>query len=82
MNPSLMNAQTLTQKLVENLEQNHIESTILSFCKLAIAPTTLHILAIEHILKQSSAQIQLASQDTAIARHTGAFTGDISADLL
>ena len=82
MNPSLMNAQTLTQKLVENLEQDHIESTILSFCKLAIAPTTLHILAIEHILKQSSAQIQLVSQDTAIARHTGAFTGDISADLL
>jgi triosephosphate isomerase len=82
MNPSLANAQTLTQKLAENLKQNQIENQILSFCKLAIAPTTLHMLAIKHILKQSSAQIQLVAQDTAIARNTGPYTGDISADLL
>lgn len=78
MNPNLVAARTLTQNLSENL----IKTTTLSFCKLAIAPTALHLLTIESILKQTSTPIQLAAQDTAIARNTGAFTGDISADLL
>lgn len=82
MNPSLVNAQILAQKLVENLKKNQIESKIFSFCKIAIAPTTLHLLTVKDILKQSSTQIQLVAQDTAIARNTGAYTGDISTDLL
>ncbi|MBC7751646.1 MAG: triose-phosphate isomerase [Candidatus Saccharibacteria bacterium] len=78
MNPSLATAKSLTEKLSENL----VKTTSLSRCKLAIAPTTLHMLAIKSILEQASAQIQLVAQDTAITRNTGAFTGDISADLL
>lgn len=77
MNPSLATARTLTQNLAEN-----INKTTLSACKLAIAPTALHLLTIEGLLKQAVAPIQLVAQDIAASRHTGAFTGDISADLI
>lgn len=78
MNPSLSAAKTLTQNLSENL----LKTTSLTLCKLAIAPTALHLVTLEGMLKLTAAPIQLVAQDTAITRHTGAFTGDISADLL
>ena len=78
MNPSFAAAQTLVQKLSHHL----IKTTSLSQCKLAIAPTSLHLVSIKNILNQIPTSIQLVAQDTAIARNTGAYTGDISADLL
>lgn len=78
MNPTLAAARTLTQNLSEKLSK----AVSLSHCNLAIAPTTLHLLSIENILKQADTPIKLVAQDIATSRHTGAFTGDISADLL
>ncbi|GAC1370655.1 MAG: triose-phosphate isomerase [Aquirhabdus sp.] len=78
MNPSLAAARTLTLNLSENL----IKTTSLSFCKLAVAPTALHLMTIESMVKQTTVPIQLVAQDMAVPRNTGAFTGDISADLL
>lgn len=77
MNPGLADAQTLAQKLSKNI----VKTASLSRCKLAIAPTALHTLTINSILKQTAAPIQLVAQDTAAVGKTGAFTGDISADL-
>ncbi|MEC7119817.1 MAG: triose-phosphate isomerase [Pseudomonadota bacterium] len=49
-------------------------------CQLAVAPTLLHLLSVQDCLRQTS--IRLAAQDLSIQRHTGAHTGDVSADIL
>ncbi len=79
MNPNLAAAESLTQAL---LTQHSAAPTAL--CQLAIAPTYLHLITIGGLIQQAemSLNIVLVAQDLAVHRHTGAFTGDISADLL
>jgi triosephosphate isomerase len=79
MNPNLATAQTLAQTLSKRFAE-----TPLSACRTAIAPMSIHLMTIYDILKQahSATHIQLVAQDTAATRLTGAFTGDISADLI
>jgi triosephosphate isomerase len=79
MNPNLATARTLAQTL-----SNRFNEMPLSACRIAIAPMSIHLMTIDDILKQghSTTHIQLVAQDTAATRPTGAFTGDISADLI
>lgn len=79
MNPNRATAQALTQALA-----NRLVETPLNTCKTAIAPMTIHLITIHEILTKTHASphLSLAAQDIAAARHTGAFTGDISADLI
>jgi triosephosphate isomerase len=79
MNPDFATAQLLALTLSEKFIQTPFHS-----CKIAIAPMSIHLMAVRNILSEASSisQIQIAAQDTAIARHTGAFTGDVSADLI
>ncbi len=76
MNPTLAVAQSLTRTLAQNLTK-----TPLNQCRLAIAPMAIHLVTINGILNPSN-EIQLVAQDIATARNTGAFTGDVSADLI
>ncbi len=79
MNPNRATAQTLTQTLVNRLAEAPLHT-----CKTAIAPMAIHLITIHEILTttHTSPRISLVAQDIAVARHTGAFTGDISADLI
>jgi len=79
MNPNLANAKTLAQKLAK-----YFAETPLNTCKTAIAPTAIHLMTIHEVLTTTHtlSPISLVAQDIAPVRHTGAFTGDISADLI
>ena len=79
MNPNRATAQTLAQTLASRLAEISLNT-----CKTAIAPMAIHLITIHEILTKvhASPQISLVAQDIAAARHTGAFTGDISADLI
>jgi triosephosphate isomerase (TIM) len=79
MNPTFANAQQLTLTLAKNLTEVPLKK-----CKTAIAPMSIHLIPVLEILKnnQAAAQIQLVAQDIAVTRNTGAFTGDISVDLI
>ena len=79
MNPNLAAAKSLAQALITQLNTAPIQH-----CQLAIAPTSLHLITISDLIQHTdtATKIQLVAQDLAIHRHTGAFTGDISADLL
>ncbi len=79
MNPTFPEAQKLTQALAKNFTVASLKT-----CKTAIAPMTVHLIPVHEILKnnQADSDLQLVAQDIAIARNTGAFTGDISADLI
>ncbi|AXI04339.1 triose-phosphate isomerase [Aquirhabdus parva] len=79
MNPNLAAAKNLTQALITELSTTPIQQ-----CQLAIAPTHLHLITISSLIQHANipSKIQLVAQDVATQRHTGAFTGDISADLL
>ncbi len=79
MNPTFSNAQILTQALAINLTEAPLKK-----CKTAIAPMSIHLIPVRELLNNShaNANIQLAAQDIATARSTGAFTGDISVDLI
>lgn len=79
MNPNFAAAQALAQALAEGFTETPFKK-----CQTAIAPMSIHLIPIHEILKNNlaSSHIQLVAQDTAITRHTGAFTGDISADLI
>ncbi|MDE2421174.1 MAG: triose-phosphate isomerase [Gammaproteobacteria bacterium] len=78
MNPNRATAQTLAQTLASRLVE-----TPLHTCKTAIAPMSIHLITIHEILmKVHTSPISLVAQDIAAARQTGAFTGDISADLI
>lgn len=72
MNPDLATAQQLTQQLKQ--------ADLALSCRLAVAPTVLHLLTIQSQLQGSA--IQVAAQDVAEFAGLGAYTGDVSAQLL
>lgn len=79
MNPaSLMAQQQLTQQLIAQskalCEQNAVH--------LVVAPTMLHLQSVQAQLQQANSAIQIAAQDISRFSDTGAYTGDVSAQLL
>jgi len=79
MNPATaQQARDLASDLVTRLA----EHPIVSGCQLAISPTLLHLDRVGQLLAQHSTALQLVGQDLSTQRATGAFTGDVSADLL
>lgn len=79
MNPaSLMAQQQLTQQLIEQSkllsEQNSVH--------IVVAPTLLHLQSVQAQLQQGDSAIQIAAQDISRFSDTGAYTGDVSAQLL
>lgn len=73
MNPGLSQARQLSQQL--------LETDIASLgCQVAVAPTMLHLLDIQRQVTGSA--LQIAAQDIAAFSGTGAYTGDVSAQLL
>lgn len=75
MNPVHQEAQTLLQRLKQRLHQHESAS-----CRVAVAPTTLHLLWAKNEL--SSSPIQVVAQDVSRIAELGAYTGEVSATLL
>lgn len=78
MNPDLQTARQLTTDLI----QLHSTHQAHSHCEVVLAPTMLHILAVQEHLKAINTSISLAAQDVSRFAGAGAYTGDVSADML
>ncbi|XID74670.1 triose-phosphate isomerase [Alkanindiges sp. WGS2144] len=79
MNPATLTAQQqLTQQLITLGNEQKLPAGV----QLAVAPTMLHILAVQAQLQQSGSSIKVAAQDISRFADTGAYTGDVSAQLL
>lgn len=78
MNPATPSEQQqLTQQLIDQVAQAQITDV-----NLAIAPTFLHLLMVQQQLQQANSAIDLVAQDISRFADTGAYTGDLSAQLL
>lgn len=77
MNPTWANAQTLLNELTQFSSQ---QVEVFGRCNLAVAPTTLHLLTVKQQLIDTP--IQVFAQDVSRMVNTGAFTGEVSAELL
>lgn len=79
MNPATASqASDLTVQIVTRLTASAAPLN----CQLAISPNALHLDRIGRLLMQQATTLQLVAQDLSVQRATGAFTGDVSADLL
>jgi len=77
MNPTLQAAKNLAHSIAEKANQDQS----IQHCRVALAPTTLHLISVGAQLGAHQ-NITLVAQDVASTGPTGAYTGDISADLL
>lgn len=77
MNPTWAKAQTLLNELTQISSQ---QTDVFSRCNLAVAPTILHLLVVKQQLVNTP--IQVFAQDVSKMVNTGAFTGEVSAELL
>lgn len=78
MNPDLQAAQQLTAELI----QLHSTYGIRSDCTVVLAPTLLHLRDVQAKIQAAKACIKLAAQDVSRFSGTGAYTGDVSAQML
>ena len=79
MNPETCLAQ---QQLTQQLIQLSAQQPLLDAVHMAVAPTLLHIQAVQAQLQQAKSQIGVVAQDICQFAGTGAFTGEVSAQLL
>lgn len=77
MNPTWASAQILLNELTQFSSQ---QSDVFSRCNLAVTPTMLHLLTVKQYLMDTP--IQVFAQDVSKMVDTGAFTGEVSAELL
>lgn len=75
MNPT--DVHTLSSQLHTVAQQ---KQAIFNQCQVAVAPTMLHLLSVKQQLEHT--QINVIAQDVSRIAHTGAYTGEVSADLL
>lgn len=79
MNPASLTAQQqLTQQLIKKSESLSEQNAV----QLVVAPTLLHLQSVQAQLQQANSTIQIAAQDISRFSDTGAYTGDVSAQLL
>lgn len=79
MNPMQADAQQLIQNLNQLLESQQIAN---EQCRIGIAPTTIALLNIQKQLEQLPVHVMTVAQDVSRIAGTGAYTGEVSADLL
>ena len=79
MNPMHANAFQLVQEFQQLLQQDNIAP---EQCHIGVAPTMLALTSIQTQLKQSVRAIYTVAQDVSRVAGTGAYTGEVSADLL
>ena len=79
MNPMKANAQQLIQDLKQYLDNQNI---LQSQCRLGIAPTAIALLDVKNQLSNAPIEIMTVAQDVSRIAGTGAYTGEVSAELL
>ncbi len=79
MNPMQANAQQLIQDLTQLLQA---KSIVVEQCRIGIAPTALTLLQVKNQLQASSVDMMTVAQDLSRVSGTGAYTGEVSAELL
>ena len=79
MNPMQADAQHLIQEFKQLLQKEVIDSNT---CRIGVAPTSIALLSVKEQLKDSICPILTVAQDVSRMAGTGAYTGDVSADLL
>lgn len=79
MNPTITESKQLIVQLHELLRTD----TTLKFSRqIMVAPTFLHLLPVKQILEEQGSLLQLSAQDVSRYAGQGAYTGDVSAQLI
>lgn len=79
MNPTGENVQTWTEQFNQLLQQQPISN---ESCHLAVAPTFIALSQVQHAFSQYNRTVYTVAQDVSRFPATGAYTGEVSADLL
>ena len=79
MNPMQADAKQLVEEFKKLLQQNEIAE---DQCHIGVAPITLALSTVQAELKQSTRPIYTVAQDVSRIAGTGAYTGEVSAELL
>lgn len=79
MNPTITESKRIIVQLDDLLQA---DTTLKSSQQIIVAPTFLHILRIKHTLETQGSSIQVSAQDVSRYIGQGAYTGDVSAQLI
>ncbi|NHB58099.1 triose-phosphate isomerase [Acinetobacter shaoyimingii] len=79
MNPMQADAQKLIQELKQRLADQHISK---ERCRIGIAPISIALLSVQQQLADASVEVMTVAQDVSRIAGTGAYTGEVSANLL
>jgi len=79
MNPMQANSQQLIQDLKQYLQQNPITQ---QQCHLGVAPISIALLSVQKQLQDAHSPVKVVAQDLSQMSGTGAYTGEVSAELL
>lgn len=79
MNPMQANSQQLIQDLKHYLQQNPIPQ---QQCHLGVAPISIALLSVQQQLQDAHSPVKVVAQDLSQMAGTGAYTGEVSAELL
>ncbi|AOA57070.1 triose-phosphate isomerase [Acinetobacter larvae] len=79
MNPMQADAQQLIQSFKQQLQQAPLSA---AQCHIAVAPIALHLLTVQQQLADAAVPVAVVAQDVSRQAGTGAYTGEISAELL
>lgn len=79
MNPMQANSQQLIQDLKQYLQQNPITQ---QQCHLGVAPISIALLSVQQQLQDAHSPVKVVAQDLSQMSGTGAYTGEVSAELL
>lgn len=79
MNPMQANAKQLVQEFKQLLAQHDIPA---AQCHLAVAPVTIALTTVQTALADAARPVHVVAQDVSRIAGTGAYTGEVSAELL
>ena len=79
MNPMQSDSQQLIQSLKQYLQAAPISA---QRCRIAVAPTAIALLPVQQQLKDAAVDVLTVAQDLSRVAGTGAYTGEVSAELL
>ena len=79
MNPMQANSQQLIQDLKQYLKQTPITE---QQCHIGVAPISIALLSVQQSLVDAQSPVKVVAQDLSCMAGTGAYTGEVSAELL
>ena len=79
MNPMQANSQQLIQDLKQYLKQTPITE---QQCHIGVAPISIALLSVQQSLQDAQSPVKVVAQDLSRMAGTGAYTGEVSAELL